>query len=109
MKIKAIDGREFEISHEEAKRIAETMSGGSVFKRSPEFTAKMHEFYSHYQHTAAEHIRKAVGAAMPPMTEEEVKEAVAMAITHCSPETAAEVIYEAAEWQTAYANLKSIE
>jgi hypothetical protein len=109
MKIKAIDGREFEITHEEAKRIAEMVSGGNVFKRNPEFTAKMHDFYSHYQHTAAQNIQKAVGANHPPMTEDDVKLAVAMAITHYSPEVAAEVIFEAAEWETAYANLKSLE
>lgn len=109
MRIKAIDGREFEITHEEAKRIAEMMSGGNVFKRNHEFTAKMHDFYSHYQHTAAENIRNVTEGKEAPKSEKEVKEAIAEVLVYGTSEEVAEVLFEAMEWQTAYANLKSIE
>lgn len=69
----------------------------------------MLEFYSAYKRSAAENIRKALGACKPPEHEEDVKGAIALALRHCDAELAGEVLFEAMEWQTAYAALKNIE
>ena len=109
MKVRAIDGQEFEISMDEAKRIAEHLGMHPVINRNPEFTGRMRTFFTHYKETAAKHIQEVVESMQPPMCEKEVKAAIARAISRGTPEEAAEVLFEAMEWETAYANLKSIE
>ena len=70
---------------------------------------RMKKFYEDYQGTAAEHIREALGHHAPPMCEKEVKGAICQALEHGDPELIAEVIFEAMEWETAYAALKNID
>jgi hypothetical protein len=43
------------------------------------------------------------------MSEKDVKHAIATVLEHGSPEEVAEVLFEAMEWETAYATLESIE
>lgn len=102
MKARSINGQEFEISHEEAHHIASQL-------HNPNFKTEMKEFYSHYQHTAAHNIQAVVEFPKPPMTEKEVKNAIAAVLTHGTPDEVAEVLFESVEWGTAYATLKSIE
>ena len=102
MKVKSINGQEFEISHEEAKRISASLG-------NPSFKSEMREFFTHYQHTAAENIQKVTESKEAPKSEKEVKEAIAEVMVYGTAEEVAEVLFEAMEWQTAYANLKSIE
>lgn len=71
--------------------------------------AKMQTFFENYQKKAAENIRKVTENQEAPKSEKEVKEAIAEVLVHGTAEEAAEVLFEAMEWQTAYANLKSIE
>ena len=102
MRVKSITGQEFEISHEEAKHIASML-------HHTDFKSEMHEFFSHYQHTAAHNIQTVVEFPKPPACEKEVKEAIAAVLAHGTPEEVAEVLFESMEWETAYATLKSIE
>lgn len=102
MKVKSITGQEFEISHEEAKRI-------SAMLPHQDFKAEMKEFFTHYHHKAAKNIQTVVESVNAPMSEKDVKHAIATVLEHGSPEEVAEVLFEAMEWETAYANLKSIE
>lgn len=69
----------------------------------------MEKFFTEYQKTAASNIRKAVKSTSFPENEPEIKEAISYALKHLSTEAAAEVIFEAMEWETAYSTLKSIE
>ena len=102
MKVKSITGQEFEISHEEAKRI-------SAMLPHQDFKAEMKEFFTHYRHTAAQNIQTVVESVRAPMSEKDVKHAIATVLEHGTPEEVAEVLFEAMEWETAYANLESIE
>jgi hypothetical protein len=109
MKVKSINGQEMEISIEEARRIAELVEHHCSCGTKSDFAHKMRGFFTHYQHTAAENIQRVIGSEKPPMREEDVKEAIAMVFAHGSADDVAEVVFEASEWETAYANLKSIE
>ena len=107
MKVKSITGPEFEISPEEARRIADIVHHSG--SHQPDFTHRMKEFFTRYQHTAARNIADVIDEESLPDCEKEVKHAIAIALEHGSYEEIAEVIYEAMEWQTAYATLESIE
>ena len=71
--------------------------------------SQMTEFFTGYQKKAGENIRKAVHATSCPESEPEVKKAISFALSHLHADAVAEVIFEAMEWETAYATLKSIE
>ena len=132
MQVKTMDGTMREISHEEAQRIAEhfgkkeerhhfKISGQDLHLTVEEMKmisdvwwekygkSEMEEFFEHYRDKAAENIRKALGFSKEPESEKEVKAAIAHALFCRDPELAAEVIFEAAEWESAYFGLKSIE
>lgn len=57
---------------------------------------------------AAENIRKALGHCRVPMCEKDVKAAIAQAVSTNDPCLIAEVIHEAAEWESAYFGLNSV-
>lgn len=99
---KTIDGQTVHLPDGEVKRIADHY-WETVGKRT------MQNFYSDYKHRAAENIRKALGACKPPENERDIKGAIALALRHCDAELAGDVLFEAMEWQTAYAALKNIE
>ena len=69
----------------------------------------MEHFFERYRRKAAENIRAALRMAEAPADEHDVKWALAMALRHGEPELIAEVLFEAMEWETAYAALKNIE
>lgn len=131
MQIKTIDGTIREISHEEAMRIAEhfghkeerhhfKLAGQDLHLTVDEMKmvsnawwekygkSKMEEFFEHYRDKAAGNIQKALGFRHEPQNEKEVKAAIAHALFCRDPELAAEVIFEAAEWESAYFGLESI-
>ena len=66
----------------------------------------MTEFFTRYQKRAEENIRKVLGFAECPKDEKEIKGSISFALTH-HPEVAAEVIFEAMEWESAYSALES--
>ena len=69
----------------------------------------MEKFFEHKHEKAGKHIAEALSFKEPPETEKEVKGAISLAIASGQAELIAEVVYEAMEWQTAYAGLKSFE
>lgn len=71
--------------------------------------SKMEKFFEHYQKKAGEHIAAALGFMAAPESEPEVKAAIKKSLASGNYELAAEVIFEAMEWQTAYSGLKSFE
>lgn len=99
---KTVDGLVVHLTEEEVKRLAD-----HYWEHSGKH--KMKDFFIRYQHTAADNIRKALGYQTHPDAEEKVKAAIAEALEAGNPDVIAEVVYEAMEWQTAYANLKSID
>ena len=99
---KTVDGQVVHLAEDEVKRLADL-----YWEHSGKH--KMKAFFTSYQHTAADNIRKALGYQTHPDTEEKVKAAIAAAWESGNPDLIAEVVYEAMEWQTAYANLKSID
>lgn len=101
IKVHTVDGAEVEITMEEARRVHAMLNS--------HFRAKMTAFFLEYQRRAADNIRKALGFVKPPEGEAEVKSAIAHAIDKNDPDLLAEVLYEAMEWETAYASLKSAE
>ena len=127
MQVKSIDGTTHEISLDEARRIHHEMAkqhaaqhtASERQQHADKATAdrwwsdhgkhSMKKFYEDYQGTAAEHIQKALGHHAPPMCENEVKGAICQALEHGDPDLIAEVIFEAMEWETAYAALKNID
>lgn len=96
-----IGGKEMELNAHEAKHIADMW--WEKYGKSG-----MEKFFEHYQKKAAENIGAAVGRKAPE-TEREVKVCIACAAFSCDPDLIAEVTFEAMEWQSAYAGLKSIE
>lgn len=100
--VKTVEGQTVHLSDEEVKRIANLH-----WERSGKKSMK--DFFTHYQHKASENIRKALGMMAGPQSEEEVKGAIALALIHGDSELAGDVLFEAMEWQMAYATLKSIE
>lgn len=70
--------------------------------------SRMEEFFEEYRDRAGNNIAEALGCSHAPESEKQVKGAIAMALASNNPDLAAEVIFEAMEWQTAYAGLKSI-
>jgi hypothetical protein len=102
MKIHSIDGKEFEISREVMKQVAD--SWWEQYGKS-----EMVQFYSDYQKKAAINIRCAVRSSKCPENEKEVKEAIAEALASNDAKIAAEVLFEAMEWETAYSNLESVQ
>lgn len=99
---KTVDGQVVHLAEDEVKRLAD-----HYWEHSGKH--KMKDFFTRYQHTAADNIRKVFGFQTHPDTEEKVKAAIAAAWETGNPDVIAEVVYEAMEWQTAYANLKSID
>lgn len=95
-------GRTVELTVPEMKEIANTW--WEHYGKSA-----MEKFFTEYQTTAANNIRKAVKSTACPENEPEIKEAISYALKHLSTDAAAEVIFEAMEWETAYSALKSIE
>lgn len=71
--------------------------------------SQMAEFFTGCQKKAGENIAAALNCKRPPENEPEVKSAIAMALAQGNTDLAGEVIFEAMEWETAYAGLKSIE
>lgn len=69
----------------------------------------MKDFYEKYQHNAAENIREALGMHEPPEEEKDIKNCIAMALIDGNADLFAEVVFEAMEWETAYAALKNID
>lgn len=100
--VKTVEGQTVHLSDEEVKRIS-TLYWERSGKKS------MTAFFSHYQHEASENIRKLLGMMAGPQSEEEVKGAIALALIHGDSELVGDVLFEAMEWQMAYATLKSIE
>ena len=98
MKVHTVDGAEVEITMEEALRIHAAVT-----------PHKTTHFFRDYQHTAADNIRKALGVEKLPVTEPEIKAAIAIAADVGDPDMIAEIVFEAMEWETAYAHLKSAE
>lgn len=133
MQVKLTDGSMREITHEEAERIYNSMHTSHENKhpfhidgREIHLTAgemkliadiwwqhygkhSMKDFFEAYRDRAAENIRKALNGHAVPTCELEIKGAIAMALASDNANLAAEVIFEAMEWQTAYAGLESIE
>lgn len=123
-----VNGRPVQISDEELARVfrgghqslAFTIGGKHTMLTTEEMKEianvyldqfgknKMVEFYSHYQKKAAENIQKALGWSDCPKTENDIKESIATALHRNHAELAAEVIFEAMEWETAYSSLESI-
>ena len=68
----------------------------------------MAKFFEHYRDKAAENIRKALGHCRVPTCEKDVKAAIAQAVSTNDPCLIAEVIHEAAEWESAYFGLNSV-
>lgn len=99
---KTVDGQVVHLAEDEVKRLADL-----YWEHSGKH--KMKDFFTRYQHTAADNIRKALGYQTHPDTEVKVKAAIAEALEAGNPDVIAEVVYEAMEWQTAYANLKSLD
>lgn len=95
-----IGGKEMELTEHEMKHISNVW--WEKFGKSG-----MEKFFEHYQKKAAENIGAAVGRKAPE-TEREVKVCIACAAFSCDPDLIAEVMFEAMEWQTAYAGLESI-
>lgn len=96
-----IGGKEMELTAHEAKHIADMW--WEKYGKSG-----MEKFFEHYRKKAAENIGKAIGR-MPPESEHDVKIALSIAAFSQDPDLIAEVTFEAMEWQSAYAGLKSIE
>lgn len=69
----------------------------------------MREFFEKYREKAARNIMMAVRASELPLTEDNVKSALAYAVAMNEPGLIAEVAFEAAEWAVAHAVLESIE
>lgn len=69
----------------------------------------MKKFFDYYQQKAAGNIQKAVHSTALPASEPDVKNAISYALKNLSADVAAEVIFEAMEWETAYSGLKSFE
>ena len=97
-----INGREVHLTPGEMKIIADIW-WENYGKHS------MKVFFERYHKKASENIMKALEAHMPPASEEDVKGAIARAVSAGHPSLIAEVVFEAMEWQTAYAGLKSIQ
>lgn len=97
-----IDGKEVFLSPAEMKIIADIW-WENYGKNS------MKEFFERYHRKAGKHIAAALGFAEAPASEKDVKGAIARAVSCGNPDVIAEVVFEAMEWQTAYAGLKSIE
>ena len=71
--------------------------------------SRMEEFFEKYRDRAGNNIAEALGCSHAPENEKEVKGAIAMALASNNPDLAAEVIFEAMEWESAYSGLKGIE
>lgn len=70
--------------------------------------SSMISYFEEMEIKAAENIRKALGHCRVPMCEKDVKAAIAQAIASADPCLIAEVIHEAAEWESAYFGLNSV-
>ena len=137
MEVKTIDGQRVQIDMDEAKHVYDVMAGKSAehhHKKSHHFVvggrpleltvdemkeiadtwwehygkSGMEKFFEHKHEKAGKHIAEALSFKEPPETEKEVKGAISLAIASGQAELIAEVVYEAMEWQTAYAGLASI-
>ena len=95
-------GRTVELTVPEMKEIANTW--WDHYGKSA-----MEKFFTEYQQKAAGNIQKAVHSTTLPASEPDVKNAISYALKNLSADVAAEVIFEAMEWETAYSGLKSIE
>lgn len=95
-------GRIVELTVPEMKEIADTW--WEHYGKSA-----MEKFFTGYQEKAAGNIQKAVHSTALPASEPDVKSAISYALKNLSTDAAAEVIFEAMEWETAYSALKSIE
>jgi hypothetical protein len=95
-------GRSVELTVPEMKEIADTW--WEHYGKSA-----MEKFFTEYQQKAAGNIQKAVHSTALPASEPDVKNAISYALKNLSADVAAEVIFEAMEWETAYSGLKSIE
>lgn len=134
MQVKTLDGTLHEIDAAEARRIYHEMhkhvakphtfriGGVEVAMTADEMKAvadawwehfgksSMEKFWERHRDQAGENIRKALKCTEPPVTEDDVKGAISMALAPgYGSGVAGEVIFEAMEWQTAYSGLKSIE
>lgn len=139
MKVKTIAGNFVEIDLDESMRIYEVVAGNPADShrqhqkhsfdfhgRTVELTvpemkeisntwwehygkSAMEKFFTGYQKKAAGNIQKAVHSTALPASEPDVKNAISYALKNLSADVAAEVIFEAMEWETAYSGLKSIE
>lgn len=70
--------------------------------------SSMISYFEAMEIKAAENIRKALGHCRVPMCEKDVKAAIAQAVSTNDPCLIAEVIHEAAEWESAYFGLNSV-
>lgn len=131
MQVKALDGTLFEIDAAESRRVYHEVhkhmekphkfliGGAEVSLSAGEMKliadawwehygkSSMKKFFENYRDTAGENIRKALNCSEPPVTEDDIKGAINMALA--SRGAAGEVIFEAMEWCNAYTGLKSIE
>lgn len=95
-------GRTVELTVPEMKEIANTW--WEHYGKSA-----MEKFFEHKLEKAGQHIAEALDFKEPPETEAEVKGAISRAVSSGNCKLIAEVVYEAMEWQTAAAGLKSFE
>lgn len=133
MQLHDVNGVAVEIAEDEIKRVWPdmarripggqhfTIGGRTVMLTVPEMKEisryywehfgkhDMVKFYEKYQHKAAEHIMRATHASELPMSEENVKSALAYAVAMGEPGLISEVVFESTEWAIAYAALESIE
>lgn len=96
-----IGGRQIEVTVDEMKEIADIW--WEHYGKSA-----MEKFFEYKLEKAGQHIAEALGFKEPPETEAEVKGAISLAVSSGNCKLIAEVVYEAMEWQTASAGLKSI-
>lgn len=104
IKVMLSDGKDMEMSMEDAKRVA-----NSYWRNSPEREEEMKEFAEEYHKRAAKNIQTVAELDECPETEDEVKKAIEKVCKYGSEKDKAEVIYESIEFCISHFTLETFD
>ncbi len=104
MKVTMKDGKEMEISMEDAKNISK-----KYWKNSDERHETIKEFVEEYHERSQRNIRDVAEMDSCPKTETEVKRAIEKVLKHGSDKDIAEIIYEAIEYKISDFQLETMD